>query len=148
MFVSILTSQTKRARLVQYYDGDGKMQQYNVENTERFQAVQESAQYRVEELVQTLGGQRKCNVEKYQPGRWLLGSIPLSRTGEDELRERKLFPLRQKCDNTHKKDTLQAHYKHLESFCLHKYTFKPSHQVKYRQEKRNRNSGLNTVRRW
>ena len=25
-------------------------------------------------------------------------------------------PLRQKCDNTHKKDTLQAHYKHLESF--------------------------------
>ena len=58
------------------------------------------------------------------------------------------FPLRQKCDNTHKKDTLQAHYKHLESFCLHKYTFKPSHQVKYRQEKRNRNSGLNTVRRW
>ena len=26
------------------------------------------------------------------------------------------FPLRQKCDNTHKKDTLQAHYKHLESF--------------------------------
>ena len=28
------------------------------------------------------------------------------------------FPLRQKCDNTHKKDTLQAHYKHLESFFL------------------------------
>ena len=45
-------------------------------------------------------------------------------------------------------ETLQAHYKHLESFRLHKYTFKPSHQVKYRQGKRNRNSGLNTVRRW
>ena len=28
--------------------------------TERFQAVQESAQYRVVELVQTIGGQRKC----------------------------------------------------------------------------------------
>ena len=37
----------------------------------------------------------------------------------------KQFPLRQKCDNTHKKDTLQAHYKHLESFCLHKYTLCP-----------------------
>ena len=58
-----------------------------------------------------------------------------------------LFPNTKICDNTHKKDTLQAHYKHLESFCLHKYTFKPSHQVKYRQGKRNRNSGLNTVRR-
>ena len=28
--------------------------------TERFQAVQESAQYREVELVQTIGGQRKC----------------------------------------------------------------------------------------
>ena len=55
---------------------------------------------------------------------------------------------RLKAINTHKKDTLQAHNKHLESFRLHKYTFKPSHQVKYRQGKRNRNSGLNTVRRW
>ena len=28
--------------------------------TERFQAVQDSAQYRVVELVRTIGGQRKC----------------------------------------------------------------------------------------
>ena len=43
----------------------------------------------------------------------------------------KQFPLRRKWDSTHKKDTLQAHCKHLEMFCLHMYTFKPSRQVKY-----------------
>ena len=41
------------------------------------------------------------------------------------------LPSRQKCDNTHKKDTLLALYEHLESVWFHKYIFKPSHQVKY-----------------
>ena len=34
------------------------------------------------------------------------------------------------CDDTEKKDTLQALYGHLESFRFHKYTFKPFQQVK------------------
>ena len=105
-----------------------------------------------------VGAEKYSNFETFRfvktignPGRpltglWTLGYICLHASdGLMTQRSPRHFPRDSK---THKKDTLQAHYKHLESFCLHKYTFKPSHQVKYRQEKRNRNSGLNTVRRW